>query len=139
MMIVSVLVFGGFVVCVRKWLWIVIGVLSFFMGTLGIFLPILPTVPLYLLTSFAFLNSSDKLYQRFKKSALHHRYLHRYLDAGGLTKRGKYRLIIFVSFQILIAGYLLRKSIVGILLLCTVYLGFLLSIIFVVKTIPPQQ
>lgn len=115
------------------------GVLSLILGTLGIYLPILPTVPLYLLASFSFLNSSDALYQRFRKSSLYKKYLSRYLEAGGLTKRGKIRLILFVTAQIVIAAYLVRNSIVGLILLSVIYLGFLFSILFIVKTVPPKK
>ncbi len=123
----------------RKILWIAVGVLSVFLGTIGIYLPILPTVPLYLLASFSFLNSSERLYQRFKKSSLYKKYLSRYLSSGGLSKRGKLRLILFVTAQIAIAAYLVRNSIIGIVVLLAVYLGFLLSIVFVVKTISPKN
>ena len=124
---------------IRKILWIAIGVLSLTLGTLGIFLPILPTVPLYLLASFSFLNSSNRLYQWLKQSKLYKKFLARYLSAGGLTKRGKCRLIIFVTVQILIAGYLTRKSLLSLLLLSVIYLGFLFSILFIVKTISPKK
>ena len=123
----------------RKSLWILLGVLSFLGGTIGIFLPIIPTVPLYLLASFAFLSSSDKLYQRFKKSRLYQKHLQPYLAAGGLTRRRKLHLILFVSAQIAIAGFLIRNSILGLLILLLIYLGFLGSILFVVKTIPPKE
>ena len=124
---------------IRKWLWIVLGMISIFFGTIGIFVPILPTVPLYLLASFSFLNSSDKLYRRFKNSRLYHKYLSRYLSAGGLTKRGKWHLILFVTLQIGIAGYLLRNSLIGILVLLVVYLAFLYSIVLIVKTVSPKK
>ena len=124
---------------IRKIFWIVIGVLSCSLGTLGIYLPILPTVPLYLLASFAFLNSSDKLYHSFRNSALSRKYLSRYLNAGGIPKRGKVYLILFVTLQIAIAAFLVRSSLVGLVILGALYLGFLLSILLIVKTIPPKQ
>ena len=124
---------------VRKIFWILIGSLSFFLGTLGIYLPLLPTVPLYLLASFAFLNSSDKLYQRFRQSKLYQKYLSRYLNAGGLSRNGKICLILFVSLQIAIAAFLLQNSKIGLLLLGFLYLGFLFSILFIVKTISSQK
>ena len=34
------------------------------LGTIGIALPILPTVPFYLLTAFCFANSSERLHTR---------------------------------------------------------------------------
>ena len=112
-----------------------VGSLSVFLGTLGIYLPLLPTVPLYLLASFAFLNSSDKLYHRFRQSKLYRKYLSRYLDAGGLSKKGKIYLILFVTLQIAVAAFLVRNSMIGLSLLGLLYLGFLLSILFIVKTI----
>ena len=123
----------------RKIFWITIGLLSFSLGTVGIYLPLIPTVPLYLLASFAFLNSSDRLYRRFKESKLYQKYLLRYLSAGGLSKNSKLYLILFVSLQIAIAAFLLQNSIIGLLRLVLLYLGFLLSILFVVKTIPPKK
>ena len=46
-----------------KWLWNTIGVLSFVLGFLGLFLPILPTTPLWLLAAFSFMRGSNGLYR----------------------------------------------------------------------------
>ena len=113
---------------------ITIGLLSVALGTLGIFLPILPTVPLYLLAGASFLSSSEGLYRRFQKSRLYRRYLQPYLDRGGLTRRAKLCLILFVTLQIVIAAVLVRKSMVGLIVLGVLYLGFLISMLLVVKT-----
>lgn len=43
-------------------IWIVLGFFSLALGTLGAFLPLLPTVPLYLLAAFFFARSSDHLH-----------------------------------------------------------------------------
>lgn len=126
-----------FKLTLRQIIWLVTGLLAVGLGTLGIFLPILPTVPLYLLASFAFLSSSQKLYEKFKKSRLWQRYLQSYLDAGGLTKRAKISLILFVTLQIFIAAFLVRRSIFALCLLGVLYLGFLVSMLFAVKTVPP--
>ncbi len=42
--------------------WFLIGGSSLSLGTLGIFLPLLPTVPLYLLAAFGFSKSSTKMH-----------------------------------------------------------------------------
>lgn len=124
---------------VRQILWIILGLFSVGLGTLGIFLPLLPTVPLYLLATFAFLSSSERLYTKFKASGLYRRHLKPYLDAGGLTKKAKLWLILFVSLQIAIAAFLVRHSIVGLCLVGVLYLGFLCSMLFFVKTVSPQN
>lgn len=123
---------------IRKLLWIAGGFAALGLGTLGIFLPILPTVPFYLLTMMCFANSSQKLKNWFQRTKLYKKHLAPYLEAGGLPKKGKIALISLVSVQIAIAGIILHKSTVGLIILAAVYLGFLVSIIFIVKTVDPK-
>lgn len=42
--------------------WLVTGITALTLGTVGIFLPLLPTVPFYLLAAFSFSKSSDRLH-----------------------------------------------------------------------------
>ena len=44
-----------------KIFWMILGFLCLGLGTVGIVLPILPTVPFYMATLFFFSNSSEKL------------------------------------------------------------------------------
>jgi len=46
-----------------RYFWMIIGSGSLGLGTLGIFLPLLPTVPFYLLAAFGFSKSSTKLHK----------------------------------------------------------------------------
>ena len=119
----------------RRLLFAAFGTVTLFLGTLGIFVPILPTVPLYLLTLFMFANSSHRLHNWFVNTKLYKKHLLPYIKAGGLTKKAKIYLIIFVTVQILIAALLLRNSLIGVLICVAVYLGFILSMIFAVKTV----
>lgn len=119
----------------RKVLFIIGGLIAFGLGTLGIFLPLLPTVPLYLLTLILFANSSDRLHAWYVKTGLYKRFLLPYLKAGGLTRRYKTWLIIFVSLQILIAAFLVRKSVIGLSVCALLWLGFISSMLFIVRTV----
>ena len=48
-----------------KIIWITLGCLCLILGTIGIVLPVLPTVPFYMLTGFCFARSSPKLLNWF--------------------------------------------------------------------------
>lgn len=119
----------------KKILWITGGLIAFALGTAGTVLPIVPTVPLYLLAAFFFINSSNSMYDWFVRTKLYKKHLLPYLQAGGLTAKAKKALIIFVTLQIIIAALIVKDSIVGMIVLAVLYTGFLLSMVFAVKTI----
>ena len=48
-----------------KYIWILLGFISLFLGTIGIVLPILPTVPFYIATVYCFAKSSETLHNWF--------------------------------------------------------------------------
>jgi uncharacterized membrane protein YbaN (DUF454 family) len=58
-----------------KYLLIVLGIISLGLGTLGIFLPLLPTTPFLLLSAFLFARSSEKLHSWL----LNHKILGKYI------------------------------------------------------------
>ena len=53
----------------------ILGLLSLVLGVVGIFLPLLPTTPLFLLSAWCFIRSSTKLYDWL----LNHPYLGKYI------------------------------------------------------------
>ena len=46
-----------------RYLYILFGTLCLVMGLIGVFLPVLPTTPLLLLTAFCYYRGSDRLYE----------------------------------------------------------------------------
>ena len=47
-----------------KTVYIIVGSISLVLGTLGIFLPLLPTTPFYLLTAWLYMRGSQKMYRK---------------------------------------------------------------------------
>ena len=53
---------------VRKPLFIIAGTITLVLGTLGRFLPILPSTPFYLLTAWLYMRGSDRIYNAVMKN-----------------------------------------------------------------------
>ena len=58
-----------------KIIWILLGFLCLGLGTIGMVLPILPTVPFYMATLFCFAKSSKKLHDWFVETNLYKNHL----------------------------------------------------------------
>ncbi|MGM9530531.1 YbaN family protein [Intestinibacter sp.] len=86
----------------KKVVLIVIGTISMLLGIIGVFLPVLPTTPLLLLTSYCYIKSSDRLSEKFMKTKIYDKYVRNFHEKGGMTLKGKLMLTIPVSLMLLI-------------------------------------
>ena len=86
----------------KKIILIVIGTISLLLGIVGVFLPVLPTTPLLLLTSYCYIKSSDRLSEKFMKTKIYDKYVRNFHEKGGMTLKGKLMLTIPVSLMLLI-------------------------------------
>ncbi|WP_366941268.1 DUF454 family protein [Gilliamella sp.] len=59
----------------KKWLFIIIGSTLFLLGTVSIFVLLLPTVLFYLLTTYFLNNISDRLYSYFTDNHYYQTYI----------------------------------------------------------------
>lgn len=81
----------------------------FGLGTLGIFLPFLPTAVFYLLTGFFWIRSSDKLYQKYVGSESYQKYVQEALVNKNITTKGMLRLFLMLLIIFLIPGLLVNN------------------------------
>ena len=123
----------------KKIFWLVVACIFFAMGTLGTVLPVLPTVPCYLVTAFGFAQSSDKLHAWFEKSELYKKHLAPYLEAGGLPVKGKASIFALVTVQVGIPAFIFRDNTTVLLIIGVIYAAFLFCMLFVVKTVPNKE
>ena len=98
-------------------LWFSAGLLAVVLGTLGMFLPLLPTVPFLLLAVFCFARSSPA----WAAKILHHPFigkpLREWLQYKGVRKKDKIFSIAFLWIGILISVFLVAVLWVRILLI----------------------
>ena len=85
----------------KKLIYLLVGLIAFILGAIGIFLPLLPTTPLFLLTSFCLLKSSDRLNEKFMETKLYEKYVKSFKEQGGMTLKAKHCLVIPVSLLLL--------------------------------------
>lgn len=123
----------------KKAFFVTLGCISLALGTLGIALPILPTVPFYLLTAFCFANSSERLHSWFIHTTVYKKYIGSYFRRKGMTKKAKCLLIGTVT-AIMVPGFILMDNVpVGRAIMLIVWVGHLFYFGFKVQTITQQE
>lgn len=89
----------------KKYFYLSVGIISVVLGTIGIFLPVLPTVPFLLLALFCFSKSSEKAYQYIMNNKYFGKTIRDYKEGKGLTMAVKIRAIIYVTLGITFSIY----------------------------------
>ena len=120
----------------KRIVYLVVGCLAFVLGTVGVVLPILPTVPFYLLAAFCFAKSSERLHTWFLGTKLYQDNLADFTAGRGMTCKTKARIIITVTLLMGLGFWLMaRKDIwVGCGVLGAVWLAHLVYFLGFVKT-----
>lgn len=120
---------------VKRGFFLILGWLSLLLGTMGIVLPLLPTVPFYLLTVFCFTKSSPRLHSWFLGTGLYEKYVKLYVQRDGMSNRLKGKIMLMVTL-LMSFGFIMSPVIYARVIIALVWLGHLLYLCFFVKTIP---
>lgn len=119
-----------------KLFWLILAFLCLALGTIGVFLPVLPTVPFYLVTAFSFAKSSDRLHNWFINTKLYKKNLESFVERKAMTLKTKLSILISVTLVMGFGFFMMaRKGIwIPCIILAVVWLCHLLYFIFRVKT-----
>lgn len=90
-------------------IFLVIGCISFALGTVGIIIPVLPTVPFYLLTAFCFVRGSEKFANWFLNSKLYKNHVGNFAKHRVMTVYGEMLLLTFVSALLMTSMWFINK------------------------------
>lgn len=92
-----------------RWIFIAVGFIAFGLGTVGIVLPILPTVPFYLLAAFCFVRGSEKFANWFLNSKLYKNHVGNFAKHRVMTIYGELILLTLVSAMLLTTLWFINK------------------------------
>lgn len=123
---------------VKKYFYITLGFISLGLGLVGVILPILPTTPFLLLTSFCFAKGSQRFHTWFTNTKIYKKHLESFLRERAMTLKQKVVLLSFVNFMlafplILVDVLPMRITIIVLIIIKLYYF------IFKVKTITPEE
>lgn len=116
---------------ILRFILIIIGFISLGLGVVGIVLPILPTAPFLLLTSFCFVKSSKRFHNWFLNSKIYKKYLENFAKNKVMTLKGELMLLILVSLMLLTTIILVNNYVVTIILTTLIFCKYTYFVLFV--------
>lgn len=101
-----------------RYIYLMIGMISFGLGFIGIVLPILPTTPFLLLAGFCFARSFKRVHNWFVSTKAYQRHLEPFVQKRAMTLKTKICILSLASFMLAFPLFLtdlwwLRVFIIG--------------------------
>ncbi len=120
---------------IKKIVYLSLGFIGLVFGTIGAFLPFLPTVPFLLIATFGFGKSSEKLDNWFKNTKIYKNNLETYVKGQGMLVKSKIKIILVVTI-LMGTGYMMMGNVpVAQTILAIVWILHIIYFSFIVKTI----
>lgn len=109
------------------------------LGTVGMILPILPTVPFYMATAFCFAKSSEKLHRWFISSEMYKKHLQSFVEKRGMLLKTKLTILTTVTLLMGFGFVMMSRVPVARVILAVVWVCHIIYFVFGVKTIKTEK
>lgn len=118
----------------KKMIYAAIGLIAFVLGTIGAFLPVLPTVPFYLLATWCFAKSSARLEAWLHSKPLYQKHMTPFFNGEGLTIRQKVTMMSITTIMMLFAFVMMREIWIARILLFCAWVFHVCYFLFKIRT-----
>lgn len=116
-----------------KYVYLTLGFVGIALGAVAAVVPLLPSFPFLLLAFISFGKSSKKLDAWFRSTKLYKNNLESYIHKQGMTRGNKVRVMITVTLVMAVGFVMLRRIILGQIILGVVWIGHVVYFAFGVK------
>lgn len=114
-----------------RYICIILGCITFVLGTIGIILPILPTTPFYLLTAFLWVKGSKKFSDWFLNSNLYKKHMNTFARHKVMVWYRELILLICVSIFLLTTMLILNNKTMNIIFPILIFCKYFYFVLFV--------